>query len=193
MNKIVLCASCLALGAVAAFAEPSWAIVNTVGAKGETETGYPERYAAYLCTTEAAKTYFGGNSSYADVTDWLKVNYATGMSLLDRDKEATAMTRYGDGFDEGEYSFARQYRQDGSLADGAYIAVVACAGGAGEDDLFRVFESMASGGVLLFAPGETGGGTAGAWTAAAVPEPTSGMLFLLGLASLALRRKRGEG
>ena len=27
----------------------------------------------------------------------------------------------------------------------------------------------------------------------AVPEPTSGMLFLLGLASLALRRRRVEG
>ena len=29
----------------------------------------------------------------------------------------------------------------------------------------------------------------GSWTAAAVPEPTSGLLFLLGLASLALKRK----
>ena len=36
----------------------------------------------------------------------------------------------------------------------------------------------------------------GVWTASSftvVPEPTSGMLFLLGLASLALRRKRVEG
>ena len=33
-------------------------------------------------------------------------------------------------------------------------------------------------------------GTATAWTAAAVPEPTSGLLLLLGMAGLALKRKR---
>lgn len=38
-----------------------------------------------------------------------------------------------------------------------------------------------------------GGGTSGtstAWSTAAVPEPTSGMLMLLGMAGLALKRKR---
>ena len=35
-----------------------------------------------------------------------------------------------------------------------------------------------------------GGSTATAWSTAAVPEPTSGLLMLLSLAGLALKRKR---
>ena len=39
--------------------------------------------------------------------------------------------------------------------------------------------------------GDLGGGsTATAWSTAAVPEPTSGLLMLLGMAGLALRRRR---
>ena len=38
--------------------------------------------------------------------------------------------------------------------------------------------------------GGTGGTAISVWTAAAVPEPTSGLLMLLGMAGLALRRKR---
>ena len=38
--------------------------------------------------------------------------------------------------------------------------------------------------------GEGAGGTATTWQAAAIPEPTSGLLLLLGVAGLALRRRR---
>ena len=184
MKKIVLCASCFVLGAVAAFAEPSWALLNTDPTDATDTTGsYANRYTAYLCTKEAAKTLFGGNDTIGGITAYLgenAVDYAAGM---------TAMAHYG--FDEGQYGFST-YFTPGSLV-GDYIAVVAYAGGAGEDDMVRVFETRMSGDSLTFDPALPNGGTAGAWATAAVPEPTSGMLFLLGLASLALRRKRGEG
>ena len=182
MKKLTTFAVAL-MGAVAAFAELSYAFVNTTGAKDETTTGYPERYTGYLCTQAMANELFGGNTTADGITGYLAEHYVyyakSGMSALER---------YGDGFDMGEYSFIRQDPQDGSL-NGNYIAVVAYAGGEGEDDMFRVFESMASGGVLEFDPAY-GSGTAGAWTTSAVPEPTSGFLLLLGLAGLALRRKR---
>ena len=186
MNKIVLCASCLVLGAVAALAAPFSAEVTTVGKNDETE-GYSERYKAYLCTTAAAKDYFGGNSAYDTVTDWLKDNYATGIGNLDAAGDAVAMKPYGIGgrnFDEGEYSFSK-YFQDGLVGD--YLAVVAYSYQG--EDWFRVFGNAAEAdGTVTMDPG-TDFGQAGAWTQA-VPEPTSGLLILLGVAGLALRRRR---
>ena len=43
---------------------------------------------------------------------------------------------------------------------------------------------------LAFGSQATATQAAGAWTATAVPEPTSGLLMLLGMAGLALRRRR---
>ena len=45
-------------------------------------------------------------------------------------------------------------------------------------------------GDLALTLGGSGGSTAAAWSTAAVPEPTSGLLLLLGMAGLALKRKR---
>ena len=183
MKKLLVFAM-MSVAAAGAFAEPSYAFISTTGAEGETTTGYVERYAAYLCTTAAAAELFGGNNGYESITTYLAanaVNFAPSMTPLEH---------YGDGFDDGEYSFIKQYPQSGgvgSLANGSYIAIVAYTG----DDGYRVrvFESMASGGVLEFDPVNSFG-SAGAWTPTAVPEPSSGLLLLLGLAGLALKRRR---
>ena len=178
MKKIAIIAA-IAVAATAAFAETTWALLNTDPAdSSDTTGGYADSYKAYLCTKAAAADLFGGNDNYSDITAYLSenhVNYASGMTALDAYK-----------FDEGQYSFSKYFEP--STLGSEYIAVVAYAGGA--DNLFRVFESAVSDGSVTFDPDVAGGGQAGAWTPAApVPEPTGGMLFLLGLASLALRRK----
>ena len=182
-KTLILAAAAMAMAS--AFADFSFAYLDTEGAKGET-TANDSAYTAYLCTAAAAETYFGGNDGYADITTWLAGNYATGMGKLKAGGTAMSL----DDFDLGVYSFYAPFKQsgEGSLADGNYIAVVAYANGG--DNEFRVFESTASDGKMAFAPGTAGGGAAGAWTAAAVPEPTSGLLLLLGVAGLALRRRR---
>ena len=181
MNKIVLCALCLVFGAVAAFAAPFSAELTTTGPDGEA-SGYTDRYAAYLCMTAEAMTFFGGYDTIEGVTDWLKDNYATGIGNLNNAGDEVKMKVYG--FDEGEYSFTK-YFQSGLAGD--YLAVLTYA--ADDENWYRVFGNTAEGGTLTIDLSR-GAGSAGEWTQGAVPEPTSGLLILLGVARLALKRKK---
>ena len=186
MKKMVLCAWCMVLGAVAAHATPFWAELTTKGwpdGKGGFEaSGYIDRYAAYLCTADAAKTFFGGNDTAGGVSDWLSgdgwTHYNAGMAALTGG--AIQMDPYG--FDDGEYSFMK-YFQD--ALEGNYLAVVTYADG--KDAWFRVFENTAAADGNLTLDAVAAPAIAGAWVQ--VPEPTSGLLLLLGVAGLVLKRK----
>ena len=181
MKKILFCAA-LAMAMGAAIAVPISAEVTTTGPEGE-DSGYIKSYAAYLCTVEAAKNYFDGNYAYDTVTAWLEKNYETGIGNLKDAGKQVSMDPYG--FDDGEYSFTK-YFQSGLAGD--YLAVMTYAADDGTS-WFRVFGNTAeSDGNVTMDPG-SGVGGADKWTRV-VPEPTSGLLLLLGVAGLALRRKR---
>lgn len=186
--SFVLCSlSCLLVclfGGTARAASASWAVVNTAAygkdASPSTETALSS-YSAYLCSAETAVLLFGGDGSVASVTSYLKANYSAGLSSLAT--SATAL-KTGD-YDLGQYTFANYNLSASPVGD--YLAIVAYDDG--DEKAVRVFANGASGGRVVFddQPGYTSG-TFGAWTPAAVPEPTSGLLILLGLAALSLRR-----
>ena len=183
MKKTVLCAVCVAIGSASAFAAPNWALLKTEGAKGETTDG-SSLYQAYYFSLSTATPLLGGFTEVNDITTYLADNRAAYDGLAEA---GVGFDPYA--FDDGVYGFS-DYFAPGKAAGEKYLAIASYADGA--DELFRVFATEANAaGSLVFDPGKSGGGSAGTWTAAAsVPEPAGGLLLLLGVAGLALRRKR---
>ena len=182
MNKIVLCVSSFVFGAGVASA----ASANlTATGKNNEMVGCVDCYAAYLCSVTEAAGYFSGNDEYDAVSAWLKDNYADGIAALESGK--AAMAPYGEGgrnFDEGEYSFIKDFP---TALYGKYLAVLTYV----DEDVswFRVFQNTADSDGTLTIDLASGAGSVGDWTQAVVPEPSSALLLLIGLAGLALRRK----
>ena len=86
-----------------------------------------------------------------------------------------------------------------AVGDTAYAAILFTTEANGEAQYlgnlgaytFKAGDDFQQSNMGSFALGDnTGTNISGMWTAAAVPEPTSGLLLLLGVAGLALKRKR---
>ena len=94
-----------------------------------------------------------------------------------------------------------QFTCASTISDGAYnyaIAVITHTDGTGKIDAYSASAIAVQGGELENVGydmvgmkwGLAAGGDNTVWHAAAIPEPTSGLLLLLGVAGLALRRRR---
>jgi len=188
VKKIVI--ACCALSAAIAFAEPSWVAVNTAAyqkdaAPSDSNAG---RYMAYYCTAEAAFDLFG-STAVDVVTGNVASDFAGGKAKLSGAKSGVGLLSqpYYDTLDL-QYVFKENYLP-GTTTD-ACLAIVLYS--SGSDQAVRVLGNLtASGDNCVFDDTVGDAAKIGSWTAAAnVPEPTSGLLALLGLAALALKRKR---
>jgi len=168
-------------------ASVNWAAVYSGKANGDTspslaKIGY---YAAYYLPVAAATDVFHSTELTA-VTDFIRANFAT--AKVGVETSGTALTAGDYSALEGQYGFAK-YDKTPVAAD-EYLAVIFYENGT--DREFRVFGKDSATwieGLLVFDDTEK---TAyvGDWTTASVPEPTGTVLILLGLAGLALKRKR---
>ena len=164
-------------------------------------------YAAYFNPTEttpAGLTAYLVDASVIKQDDFLTSLRTEGLSALDkRIAAADAVTQ--------EYGIVgeKQFSYDGGHAVGttwdAYFALLASdAGGASYVFLSGLIGATSQYGEneITFAQDEVGnskmnyGNSAfkgNGWYGGVVPEPTSGLLLLLGVAALSLRRRKAEG
>jgi len=186
------------MAAMTASAETYWASVTS----GSYSAADPvaaferrDRYLAYLCTAESVQSLFAGAVGIEELTSYLAEHYDKAMGLLNTAAAtgASGVSLLGSRLvADGQYSLT-QYFAEGLSGD--YLAVLAYAYRG--ERAFRVFGNSAADGSVLLDPETKKGGKAGAWTEApSVPEPTGMTLLALGLAALALRRRRvpeGQG
>jgi len=200
MRRLALMLTVLTAGV--AFATPNyWAAAYTTAADADESGGNESvNYSGYYCTLATAETLFGKDvNTVAAVTDYLSANYDAGLAKIAAESAkyeggAGAAGRMGIvDYVNGQYGLKANYG-DALSVGSEYLAMLFYDNGV--DRQVRVMQNDTydiQRGRATFSDDELASDRAaasGAWTTA-VPEPTGGALVLLGLAALALRRRRG--
>ena len=186
MKKIILTFVAVVTAIVANAASMNWGADYTYNSTGTAgvDRGTTDAWIAYVF--DAATT------SYSSAQDLFAANKGADLAALAVGSTTVAGDDYG--------GFLGQATFSGAAGDSvsAYVVIF---DGASVDSSKNMYISEvvtatapSSGvpGMLTFGEGGdmVGMASAGAWTASAVPEPTSGLLLLLGVAGIALKRKR---
>lgn len=190
MKKLVIALGALAVSASLYAANVTWSVGN-VSAYGTDAN--PEGYIAYFLmaadSTDAAsaKVWSIADAKSAaekkDATAFSSHSLATAKTLDDEGFAKSAkVTAYASTWVSPEYGnfYAVIFNAD-SIADATQYMIV---GGAEADGSLKVSFGTATANQTA-----TLNASSATWAAAA-PEPTSGLLMLLGMAGLALRRRR---
>ena len=185
MKKLMIALAIAAIAVVSNAASVNWGAGTVTDPNGATAnksvTGYlfvltSDQYTALAANTTGAAM---SEAVYAAYGSKLGEAYATGTTSK---KGALTLTDDSKEYGAGDKAYAAIIYTYGTGDDLQYIGNVGSA--TFESSMSVDMSEMAN---HLF--GDTSAAST-AWTAAAVPEPTSGLLMLLGMAGLALRRRR---
>ena len=159
----------------------TWATLNTVAHSGDTSPSdaLAMNYSAYLCTAETAEMLFG-STALAEIEEYITHHYsktAEGTKALENPY-----------YVDGSYTLDCY---DGTVYSSADYIAVAFYG----DREFRVYGNGSAqlvNGSLVFDDASAPQGTVGDWRTASdvIPEPSSGLLLMVGGVLLTLRRRR---
>lgn len=180
MKKLMFMLAAVAMAACAQAATVTWqtvAMYNEAGSKvADTATfyvylldkttydGLTDVWATYGDDVKAGGTTADGSKTTGKYTHKTNVLTPNGTASPNTTYYAALIATYGTGDD------MKYYAEKASITTG--------------DDGDATFSTFGAGAIDSAAHAATG------WTSAAVPEPTSGLLMLVGLAGLALRRRR---
>lgn len=190
MKKLMIACVAVAMAAVAQAANVNWAIGNVYSPSDSTAKVAAGSMSAWLFVTANSTDVTTGIpvTTLAAVQTVLDSGDMTGLSSL--------AAAHGTNAAEGGFSGATGLTGFSSGSLSAFAVVVDSTDLASAENYFIVnggdtktatFTSATGAKTLAFGSQATITQAAGGWTA--VPEPTSGLLMLLGMAGLALRRK----
>ena len=181
MKKLMIATAAVLLGIVANAATYSWAMgadwISTDGENALEGSVYIWDANVYSLATIAGELASGNTSSYGNALGSTSI---VDGGILSSDFSGTGLSAVGD---PAKAQIFAIILDDGT--DGQYFYQVSM-------NAATIASVHELGNPVEFSMGEVTTGTIGGdgWTAVAVPEPTSGLLMLLGMAGLALRRRR---
>ena len=192
MKKLMIALAVAAVAAIGNAASVNWGAGTVTEPGGATAnksvTGYlfvltADQYSAlntaYGSATGSSAGEKMANTVWNAYGDKLDSAYATGTTTK---KGLLTLTDDSKSYGAGDAAYAALIYTYGSGDDLKYI------GNIGTVTLEGAMDAEGTDMAVNLFGSTTAGSTA--WTAAAVPEPTSGLLMLLGMAGLALRRRR---
>jgi len=192
MKKLMFAAVAALAMVGAANAAPSYGIeasCNVAPYELDTNPGYVHAgwYSSYVMKQEDAQAAMGLSGTavdYNDVADWLGENFAANKASVIANAESMPSTEYLSVLSQYSSSLEGEFaegEEDLTSAIGVYFYK--------DDDNNLAYNVMANGIGMSFDFDDKWYDASG-WQAVAVPEPTSGLLMLLGVAGLALKRRR---
>ena len=189
MKKIMIAVAVIAMATASQAANWKWGISNVFDGTGSTETTAKVTGTAYLfdaavLTQSALYDALANGGDIATLSSVTSRSFENGFISVN---DAASQFTYGEG--GTKYSFYAVI-VDGDQAYFSNIKEVTANTTTTAASVSLGTQNNNSTTFSSLAPAGEGFQGAGHWSSTAVPEPTSGLLMLVGLAGLALRRRR---